>query len=59
MYHVGPKKFVRLADDELRTVSLAPKHKFAVGFDDREYELMGNLDGRRFRDVYVVDPATG
>ena len=59
MYHVGSKKFVRLADDELRTVTLAPKHKFAVGYDDREYELMGNLDGRRFRDVYVIDPATG
>ena len=56
MYHVGPKKFVRLADDELRTVTLAPKHKFAIGYDDREYELMGNLDGRRFRDVYVIDP---
>ena len=59
MYHVASKKFVRLADDELRTVTLAPKHNHAIGFDDREYELMGNLDGRRFRDVYVVDPATG
>jgi dipeptidyl aminopeptidase/acylaminoacyl peptidase len=59
MYHVGSKKFVRLADEDVRTVSLAPKHKFAVGFDDREYQLMGNLDGRRYRDVYVIDPATG
>ena len=59
MYHVGPQKFVRLADDELRNVNLAPKHKYAIGFDDREYELMGNMDGRRFRDVYVIDPATG
>ncbi len=59
MYHVQPKKFVRLADDELRSVSLAPKQKVAIGFDDREYELMGNMDGRRFRDVYVVNPSTG
>ena len=59
MYHVGPQKFVRLADDELRSVSLAPKQNYAIGFDDREYELMGNLDGRRFRDVYVVNTATG
>ncbi len=59
MYHVGPQKFVRLADDDMRNVSLAPKEKFAIGFDEREYELMGNMDGRRFRDVYVVDPATG
>ncbi len=59
MYHVGPQKFVRLADDDMRNVSLAPKEKYAIGFDEREYELMGNMDGRRFRDVYVVDPATG
>ena len=59
MYYVGPQKFVRLADDEMRNVTLAPKHKFAIGFDDREYELMGNLDGRRYRDVYVVNPSTG
>ena len=59
MYHVAPKKFVRLADEEVRTVSLAPKHKFAVGFDDSEYQLMGNMDGRRYRDVYVIDAATG
>ncbi|MDQ3418414.1 MAG: prolyl oligopeptidase family serine peptidase [Acidobacteriota bacterium] len=59
MYHVGPQKFVRLADDDMRTVSLAPKEKFAIGFDEREYELMGNMDGRRFRDVYVINPATG
>ena len=59
MYHVQPKKFVRLADDDMRSVSLAPKQKVAVGFDDREYELMGNLNGQRFRDVYVVNPATG
>jgi hypothetical protein len=59
MYYVGPQKFVRLADDEMRNVSLAPKHKFAIGTDDREYELMGNLDGRRYRDVYVVNPSTG
>ena len=58
-YYVAPQKFVRLADDEMRTVTLAPKHKFAIGLDDREYELMGNMDGRRFRDVYVVNPASG
>ena len=58
-YQVGPQKFVRLADDEVRTVSLAPKEKFAIGFDDREYQLMGNMDGRRYRDVYVINPVTG
>jgi dipeptidyl aminopeptidase/acylaminoacyl peptidase len=59
IYHVGPQKFLRLADDDVRTVTMAPKDKFAIGFDDREYQLMGNMDGRRYRDVYVVNPATG
>jgi len=58
-YRVQPQTFIRLADDEMRTVTVAPKQRFAVGFDDREYELMGNLDGRRFRDVYSVDMETG
>ena len=54
-----PKKFIRLADEDLRTVTLAPKQRFAIGHDDREYELIGNLDGRRFQDVYVIDMTTG
>jgi dipeptidyl aminopeptidase/acylaminoacyl peptidase len=59
VYHLADKKFVRLADDSLRQVSLAPNHKLALGTDDDPYELMGNLDGRRYRDVYTVDPKTG
>lgn len=59
IYHVGPQKFVRLADDTMRTVTMAPKDKFAIGTDDSEYELMANMDGRRYRDVYVVNPSTG
>ena len=59
IYHVADKNFVRLADDELRDVSAAPKERFAIGFDNREYELMGNLEGRRYQDIYVVDLKTG
>lgn len=59
VYHVTDKKFARLADDSLRQVSLAANHKQALGTDDNPYELMGNLDGRRYRDVYTVDPKTG
>jgi len=58
-YRVAPQTFIRLADEDVRTVTVAPKQRYAVGFDDREYELMGNLDGRRFRDVYAIDMATG
>ncbi len=53
------QKFIRLADDSLRQVNLGPEQKYAVGLDVREYELMANLDGKRYQDVYTVDPATG
>ncbi len=58
-FRVGNKAFVRLADDDLRYVEPAPKGRFAVGQDRRAYELDGNLDGRSFRDVTVIDMATG
>lgn len=59
IYYPATQKFIRLADDDLRTVNIAPKEKWAVGYDVREYQRMGNLDGRQFRDVYTVNLATG
>ena len=58
-YRIQPAKFIRLADEDVRTVTPAPKDKFAVGIDEREFELMGNLDGRRFQDVYAINLETG
>jgi dipeptidyl aminopeptidase/acylaminoacyl peptidase len=58
-YRVNEKTFVRLADDDLREIEPAPKARFAVGQDDRAYELDGNLDGRNFQDIYVIDMKTG
>ena len=43
----------------MRSVNPTPKEKYAVGFDVREYELMSNLDGRRYQDVYVINMQTG
>ncbi len=59
VYHIDDEKFVRLADDDLRQVSIAPKDTCAVGRNREPYERMGNLDGRRFADVYVIDLKTG
>jgi len=59
IYRVKEKKFIRLADEELKEVIPAPKHRWAIGFDKREYELMSTLDGRRYQDIYVVDLETG
>jgi dipeptidyl aminopeptidase/acylaminoacyl peptidase len=58
-YRVAEKMFIRLADDEVRDVSVAPKQRFAIGEDIRAYELDSNLDGRNFSDVYVIDMKTG
>ena len=52
-------RFVRLAYPEVKQVTVNPQSRFGVGVDVREYELMGNLDGRRFSDVYSVDLKTG
>jgi dipeptidyl aminopeptidase/acylaminoacyl peptidase len=59
VYRIDEKRFIRLADDSLRQVSLAPKHNWAIGLDNSEYELMGNLAGLRYQDVYVIDAKTG
>lgn len=58
-FRIADKKFVRLANEEVRNVTAAPKQKFGIGFDNREYETMGSLDGRRYQDIYVVDLKTG
>jgi dipeptidyl aminopeptidase/acylaminoacyl peptidase len=59
IYRVKEKKFIRLADETVRSVNAAPKEKYAIGYDLREYELMSNLDGRRYQDVYVINLQTG
>jgi dipeptidyl aminopeptidase/acylaminoacyl peptidase len=59
-YRVQPKKFIQLASDEMRNVTVNPRQsRWALGTDDREYELMGSLDGRRFENVYAIDLSTG
>ncbi len=59
IYRPKEKAFFRLADDTLRDVEAAPKQRWAIGIDESQYALMGNLDGRRYRDIYVIDLRTG
>ncbi|MGB8959229.1 MAG: prolyl oligopeptidase family serine peptidase, partial [Candidatus Aminicenantales bacterium] len=58
-YRVAEKTFIRLAGDDLRDVQPAPKDRFAVGQDDRAYELDANLVGRGYQDISVIDMKTG
>jgi dipeptidyl aminopeptidase/acylaminoacyl peptidase len=59
VYWTKDKKFVRLSDDKMRSVTLLPKQKFALGRDTKPYEYMSYLNGKLFTDVYVIDPKTG
>jgi dienelactone hydrolase len=58
-YRIAEKAFIRLADDDLRYVSVAPKQRFAVGQDNRAYELDTNLIGVGHQDISVIDMKTG
>ncbi len=59
VYRVKDKKFLRLGDDTVRNVDVAPKQKFAIGIDEKAYQLMSTLDGKEFADVYVTNLETG
>lgn len=52
-------RVVRLATEDLRDVRLLNGGRWAVGSDQRQYELDGNLTGRRLRDLWAVDVRTG
>ncbi|MEJ7556895.1 MAG: prolyl oligopeptidase family serine peptidase [Pedobacter sp.] len=58
-YRVADQRFFQLADSNLRSVNVAPKQQFALAYDNNAYELMGNLDGQSYIDVYVIDLKTG
>ncbi len=59
VYWPAEDRFVRLADDEVDTVTPARMGPWAIGRDNSKYELQGNLDGRQFSDLYAVDMRTG
>ncbi len=58
-YRVINNKFIQLADSDMRSVQVAPKQAYAIGTDNSQYELMGNLDGQQYADVYSIDLNTG
>lgn len=59
VYRLKDKKFIRLADDKLKRVSIVPKQRWAIGTDSGQYDLMASLDGKRYQDVTVIDMHTG
>jgi dipeptidyl aminopeptidase/acylaminoacyl peptidase len=59
MYEVSSKKFTRLNDSTMISLAIMPKERYAIGMDNRAYELDINLDGQNYTDLYVVDLKTG
>jgi hypothetical protein len=43
----------------VKDVTLPLTGRWAVGFDDDDYEWIGSTEGRQYRDVYAVDMSTG
>ncbi|MGH7677804.1 MAG: prolyl oligopeptidase family serine peptidase [Gemmatimonadaceae bacterium] len=58
-YRLADNKFFQLANEEVRSVTLMPKDRYAIGNDVREYEQSASYSGRRYADVYAFDLVTG
>jgi dipeptidyl aminopeptidase/acylaminoacyl peptidase len=58
-YRIGDNKFIRLADDALRNISLVAHDRTAYALDQTEYEQAASYNGRRYADLYSIDLATG
>lgn len=59
IYRPGDNTMVRLADEEVPSVAVSGRGKWAIGTSNTAYELMGSLNGQQFRDVYAIDTTTG
>jgi dipeptidyl aminopeptidase/acylaminoacyl peptidase len=58
-FRFGSNRFVRLADEELRNVTLTPGDRYAYGTDNRAYQQDASYSGWQYQDVYRVDLETG
>jgi dipeptidyl aminopeptidase/acylaminoacyl peptidase len=59
VYHTGDKELVRLADEKLPTVTLAPRDKWAIGVDTKAHQRLNTLGGESYLDIYVIAVKTG
>jgi dipeptidyl aminopeptidase/acylaminoacyl peptidase len=58
-YNLPTKHFIQLADSNMRQVMVAPKQLYAIGIDNSRYELMSNLNGQSYADIYLINLKTG
>jgi dipeptidyl aminopeptidase/acylaminoacyl peptidase len=58
-YRFAPDRFIRLADDSSRNITITSGDTYAYGTDTRAYDLDASYSGRNYMDLYAVDLATG
>ena len=58
VYNIGARKFIRLADDDMRTVTPTPDGRWGIGRLDAPYRYELNWGGAR-ADYYRIDLNTG
>lgn len=58
-YRMVEHKVIRLSDDALRQVIIAPRDRFAYGIDNRAYLQAASYNGRNYQDFYTIDLKTG
>jgi len=58
-YRVGDNRFIRLADDSIRTVTVTNGDSYAFGVNSSPYEERASYTGRNYQDVYAIDLKTG
>ena len=59
MFDLASKKHIALQDSSLSELNLLPNQHYAMGADQRAYELDNNLNGQTYRDYYLIDLKTG
>lgn len=58
-YRLGEDRFVRLADDSIRSVTVTTGDDYAYGVDTSPYDERASYTGRNYQDVYSIDLKTG
>ena len=58
-YDIKTKKFTRIAEKKYRSINITNNGKYALLSDNHKYKLLGNMDGRRYTDIIIMDLKTG
>ena len=58
-YRLAENRVIRLADDSVRTVTIAPHDRFAYATNEAPYQQQASITGRNFVDIYTTDLRTG